>query len=120
LRIEAAGFPQVQVNTCQTAWCHNLQDHDVNIEVKDSYLLTSTCCGVSFVPARLSDSGEQQVNCSFIPKRLNWVPNYNQFPSCSALCVECVLLFNCYSKECGLFGLNVKAVNCNDLICVTM
>jgi hypothetical protein len=102
LRIEAAGFTQVQVllNTCQTAWCHNLQDHNVNIEVKDLYLLTTTC-GLPFVPARLSDIGEQQLNCSFIPKRLNSVPNYNQFPSCSALCVDCVQLFNCYSKECG-------------------
>ena len=101
LSIEAAGFPQVHINTCQSTWCHNLQHHNVNIEVKDSYLLTSTRCGVSFVPARLSDCGEQHVNCSFIPKRLNWVPNYNQFPSCSALCVNCVQLFNCYSKECG-------------------
>ena len=33
LNIEAAGFPQMQVTTCQTTLCHNLQDHDVNTDV---------------------------------------------------------------------------------------
>ena len=45
--IEAEGFPQVQISFWQTAWCHNLQDHNVNIEMKDSYLLTCTCCCIS-------------------------------------------------------------------------
>jgi hypothetical protein len=53
VNIEAAGFIQMQVTNFQTTLHHNLQDHDVSTDVKDSYLFKCTHCWCIIFPDSL-------------------------------------------------------------------
>jgi hypothetical protein len=60
MNVEAAVFPPVRVTNFQTTLCHNLENHDINNDLKDSYFLKCTHCWCVIFPDSLPTVGNQK------------------------------------------------------------